>query len=246
MVGYIGRILSSHDQWDKIPYIMQSLLLLLAPALFAASIYMILGRIILLTDGEKFSLVHRNRLTKIFVGGDVFCFFMQGTGGGIQATGSKHQDSGKRFAKISQKLGKYIILGGLGIQIAFFGFFVVVAAIFQFRGRAHFATLDSSITWRRHLYTLYGTSILILIRSLFRVIEYVQGNDGYLLRHEVFLYMFDGVLMLSVMIAMNVSHPGDIATMLKAMSDTGSVIELHPRGGDSKVKNNGSRYVPWV
>jgi hypothetical protein len=59
---------------------MQSLLILIAPALFAASIYIILGRIILLVDGEKYALVRRKWLTRVFVAGDVASFFMQGAG----------------------------------------------------------------------------------------------------------------------------------------------------------------------
>ena len=88
VVGYVGRILSDNDLWALGPYIMQSLLLLIAPALFAASIYIILGRIILLTDGEKHSLIRQKRLTKIFVTGDVISFLTQCCGGGIQAAGS--------------------------------------------------------------------------------------------------------------------------------------------------------------
>lgn len=220
-IGYIGRILSSKDQDKLSPYIMQSLLLLLAPALYAASIYMILGRIILLTEGERFSLIRRTWLTKIFVSGDVICFLMQGAGGGIMAT-----------SKENMEMGEYVILGGLGVQIGFFGFFVIVAGLFHYRGRRHLAKLDPNIIWRKHIYTLYGTSLLILVRSLFRVIEYAQGNAGYLLRNEVFLYVFDAVLMFAVMVAMNVSHPGDIAIMLKR-KDRGSAIQLVSTDKDS-------------
>lgn len=60
---------------------MQSLLILLAPALFAASIYMVLGRIILLTDGESSSIIRARWLTKIFVAGDVLSFLVQSGGG---------------------------------------------------------------------------------------------------------------------------------------------------------------------
>jgi hypothetical protein len=59
---------------------MQSLLILVAPALFAASIYIILGRIILLVDGERYALVRRKWLTKTFVAGDVLSFMLQGAG----------------------------------------------------------------------------------------------------------------------------------------------------------------------
>ena len=62
------------------PYIIQSLLLLLGPSFFAASIYMILGRIIRLTGGERYSLIGPKWLTKIFVVGDILSFFVQSGG----------------------------------------------------------------------------------------------------------------------------------------------------------------------
>lgn len=80
--GYTGRAISAKQSpnWTIGPYIQQSLLLLLAPALFAASIYMILGRIIRLVDAEQHSLIRTKFLTKIFVAGDVLSFFVQSGG----------------------------------------------------------------------------------------------------------------------------------------------------------------------
>ena len=80
LVGYIGRVLSSRNQWLLSPYIMQTLLILVAPALFAATIYMTLGRIILLLQGEKHAVIRPKWLTKIFVSGDVLCFLVQAGG----------------------------------------------------------------------------------------------------------------------------------------------------------------------
>lgn len=57
--------------------------ILLAPALFAASVYMTLGRIIELVDGEKYAIIKRRWLTKLFVCGDVICFLLL-AGGMIQ------------------------------------------------------------------------------------------------------------------------------------------------------------------
>ena len=70
-IGYIGRALSSHNQWNLNFYLIQALTLLVAPALLAASIYMILGRIIRYVDGEECSPIPARYLTKIFVAGDV-------------------------------------------------------------------------------------------------------------------------------------------------------------------------------
>lgn len=61
--------------------------------------------------------------------------------------------------------------------------------------------------WRGLLFALYTASVLILIRSIYRVIEFAQGNNGYVIAHEVFLYVFDAAMMLLVMIVMNVFHP---------------------------------------
>ena len=80
IVGYAGRARSSQDQWNLGAFIQQSILLLVAPALFAATIYMTLGRIILLVGGEKYSVVKKRYLTKIFVAGDVFSFLLQSAG----------------------------------------------------------------------------------------------------------------------------------------------------------------------
>jgi len=62
---------------------MQTILLLVAPALFAASIYMILGRLIIFTDGESMAPIRARWLTKIFVGGDLVSFLTQAGGNSL-------------------------------------------------------------------------------------------------------------------------------------------------------------------
>lgn len=61
---------------------------------------------------------------------------------------------------------------------------------------------------------LYLGSFLIMVRSIFRAAEYLQGFNGYLLRHEAYLYVFDAVLMLLVMVLFNWIHPAEIAAIL--------------------------------
>lgn len=76
----MGRALSHSDKEALGPFIMQSLLILVAPALYAASIYMVLGRIIRLLDAEEYSIIRTKWLTKVFVIGDVFSFLVQSSG----------------------------------------------------------------------------------------------------------------------------------------------------------------------
>ncbi|OBT58127.1 hypothetical protein VE04_01650 [Pseudogymnoascus sp. 24MN13] len=206
-IGYVGRALSANEtpNWSLVPYVMQSLLILLAPTLFAASIYMVLGRIIRLVDGENHSLIRVSRLTKIFVGGDVLSFLAQSGGAGILSNAKTTS---------SVNLGQNVITAGLGIQVLFFGLFVVVAMVFHLRIQKSPTTRSSSATipWERHLIVLYTACLLILVRSVFRIIEYVMGQDGVLLSHEIYVYIFDATLMFLAMIVFNVCHPGAIIT----------------------------------
>lgn len=81
-IGYVGRLLASSEAPDftKGPYIIQSALILIAPAFLAASIYMTLGRIIYMLEAEKLSVIRIGWLTNLFVTGDVLSFLMQASG----------------------------------------------------------------------------------------------------------------------------------------------------------------------
>jgi hypothetical protein len=157
--------------------------------------------------------------------------------------------------------GEKIIIAGLFVQIFFFGFFIIIAGMFHYRlvndkplqkrsilgkGRRHhqvastsssvpitspYATL-SNLPWKRHLYNLYLTSGLIMVRSIFRIIEYLQGNAGYLLSHEVYLYIFDAVLMVAVMVLFNWFHPSEVTEAYhKRLMDTDAAELQQVRDG---------------
>jgi len=128
------------------------------------------------------------------------------TGGGIMGSGSVS----------AMQLGAHIIIGGLCAQILFFGCFIVVSISFDhaIHKAPTVKSSSSDIPWHKHLKTLYLASVLILVRSIFRVVEYAQGNDGFLLRHEYFLCVFDSVLMFLVMVVFNLVHPSEIKALL--------------------------------
>ncbi|KAJ5538274.1 hypothetical protein N7494_007753 [Penicillium frequentans] len=205
-IGYAARAVNAHDAptYTVTLYAMQSLFILLAPSLFAASIYMILGRIIRLTNGDSRSLIRGTRLTKIFVCGDVLAFLIQSGGGAIMS-------SAKTASKI--KLAEDIIIVGLVVQILFFGFFVIVSVVFHWRMSSNptSAALGTSVNWQRYLIVLYSASSFIMIRCIYRVFEYIQGSTGSLQSHEYFAYIFDATLMVLVMIIFVIFHPGQIS-----------------------------------
>lgn len=82
--------------------------------------------------------------------------------------------------------------------------------------------------------SLYLVSILIFVRSIVRVIEYVQGNDGYIMSHEAFLYVFDATVMWLAMIIMNWVHPSEVAANLrggKAFKNAWKLEDVGPSTG---------------
>ena len=201
-IGYCGRVWSHYDKEAIGGFVIQAILILVAPALYAASIYMILGRLICAINAEHLSLIPANLVAKIFVIGDIVSFSLQAGGGGVQAAGTLEL----------YKIGEKIIIAGLWVQIAIFSFFVVVSALFNFRivQAQTIASARGDIAWKQHLLILYTASALILVRSVFRVIEYLQGNKGYLISHEIFLYIFDAALMGAVMVLFAIWYVGDL------------------------------------
>ncbi|KAL3472567.1 RTA1 like protein [Aspergillus californicus] len=210
IIGYAART-AAHSNLGNVPiYSIQAILILLAPALYAASIYMVLGRIIRYLHAERFSLVPIKWLTGIFVTGDVIAFVAQAAGGATMASSSLS----------ARTTGEYITIGGLCVQLIFFTFFVLTSAIFHRRIRSNPTRRALQLgqtpnqtmlrRWQSALWGLYIASALILIRSVFRLIEYAQGNDGYLIGHEAFMYVFDAMLMAIAMVTMNVFHPSVI------------------------------------
>jgi hypothetical protein len=80
IIGYICRALAHNDK-ENIPiYSVGTIMILLAPPLYAASIYMTLGRLIMHLDAEGLSMVPVKWFTAIFVTGDVIAFVMQAAG----------------------------------------------------------------------------------------------------------------------------------------------------------------------
>jgi hypothetical protein len=54
---------------------------------------------------------------------------------------------------------------------------------------------------------LYTVSALIMFRNIIRVVEYIGGRQGPLLRIEWPIYVFDAVLMASTMLVFFIEYP---------------------------------------
>ncbi|KAL2007578.1 hypothetical protein VTN00DRAFT_9016 [Thermoascus crustaceus] len=181
--GYHGRAWSHRESHSVKAYVLQSLLILSAPPLLSATIYVSLGRIIVSLRAEGYSIIKPRCLTPLFVLVDVVCFVTQMGGAGVQVSGSESL----RVA------GEKIVLGGLIFQIFVFSFFVSIA-----------------IKWRRQMWALYVVSVFVLLRNIVRIAQFTEGGTGFINTHEAMIYVFDATLMWLVMVVFGFVHPGKL------------------------------------
>jgi hypothetical protein len=220
-IGYLSRALATNNTASLILYLLQALFLLLPPVLFAASLYMVYSRIVRSVNAERFSLISPRSCTRIFVLGDLVCLNIQSTGGGLTAN--------EKLVHI----GDAIVVAGLGIQIIIFVGFMCCCVVFHVRFKRYLKESGESVAvpWEGVVNMLYATSLLISVRNVFRLVEYVMGKGSYLFANEWPTYVFDGALMALVMLGFAVRYP-DLLTGRR----TESMIELRSEVGEDREK----------
>lgn len=223
VIGFAGRALGRKYPHNLPIFATQAVLLIIAPAFFAATIYMVLGRLILLLRADHLSPIRPRWQTKIFVTGDVLSIL-------IQASAASLLTEGK-----NPKLGKTVILIGLMIQIICFGLFLVITGIVHRRLLRNPTDVSVRLAvspaggWQRVVYVMYGVSATIFVRSIFRVIEFQGGEDGAIMKHEFWVYVFDSAPMFLVVLALAVCHPSQIVPSkrdIELMNQKGSETAL--------------------
>ncbi|RDW67569.1 protein RTA1 [Coleophoma cylindrospora] len=218
VIGYISRAAATNATGSLIPYIFQAIFILLAPVCFAASLYMVYSRVVRAVHGDSFSLISPRWATVVFVSGDWTCLNIQSSGSGLLV----HP---KQVA-----IGTYIIVAGLALQVLMFVVFMFCCLNFNSRFRAHVAEsgATSDVPWQACLNMLYSTSLAILVRNIYRVVEYIMGKDSYLQNTEWPTYVFDAALMFLVMIGFFIWYPSQLRPTTRD-----SMIELTADGESS-------------
>ncbi|SMR60716.1 unnamed protein product [Zymoseptoria tritici ST99CH_3D1] len=196
--GYYVRFWLSRSPTNFKAYVLYDLLVLPAPIFLAATIYMSLSRIIMALAAQDLSPVRPSRMSKWFIFGDVVCFLVQLAGVGMGVTTSRN----------IQEIGAKVVVVGLVFQILVFALFISAAVTLYRRYKSQVGPDSGPLEWRRYLISLLTASGCIVIRNIVRGVEHAQGPDGSIASHEVFVYLFDALLMLCAVVLMLALHPG--------------------------------------
>ncbi|KAJ5808786.1 RTA1 like protein-domain-containing protein [Penicillium riverlandense] len=225
-VGYIARCISVQHVTKKPVYVLQFSLVILAPVLMAACCYILFSRILFLIvpcEERTFRLcwVPPRWITPIFVGFDVVALLLQLVGAVMVASVNPgDNDSANKLNR-----GKHIAQGGLVIQLAAFGFFSVAAVRFNFTSKRFSKSIHERYEsfgekqyvidgipkdkhWPALLRVVNLTTLLILVRSIYRLVEFTQGATGYLNSHEWAMYVFDALVIYPCVALFVYWHPG--------------------------------------
>ncbi|KAI5781921.1 RTA1 like protein-domain-containing protein [Geopyxis carbonaria] len=206
ILGYVGRVMAYNDPFKMDPFLMQICCLTLAPAFFAAGIYLCLSRIVIIF-GADISRIPPAWYTKIFISCDFISLILQATGGGIASVTSQNGED--------PKTGNDIMVAGLAFQVFTLALFMCLCAEYTWRvvrsGRqldAMYAQLRGSLKFKGFLGSLVLSTVCIMIRSVYRLIEMSQGWEGELIRNETYFFVLEGIMVVLAVLVLNVFHPG--------------------------------------
>ncbi|OBT49803.1 hypothetical protein VE04_10235 [Pseudogymnoascus sp. 24MN13] len=208
LAGYVGRILAHGNPFPLDYYLLQIIVLTTAPVLFCAAIYICLGSIVAIC-GPKMSRLRPAWYTPIFLTCDATSLGLQGAGGALTSIADDAE---------GRQQGINIMLSGLSFQVATIAIFAFLFLEFLWRTHASHkvstsiqnASLAQSKKWTAFLWSLGSATMLILIRSIYRVAEMAGGYDGELMKDENTFLVFEGVLIVVAVLLLLVFHPGAV------------------------------------
>ncbi|KAK6335465.1 hypothetical protein TWF696_002239 [Orbilia brochopaga] len=233
-LGYLARVFSARNVTSRGIYVAQFTLIILAPILTAAGDYVVLGKLLerVLPGGRRAkTLGLRARwITWIFVSSDILSFFMQGIGAGIIAANVNGEGSVE-----AQERGSHIVMAGLIVQLIFFSFFTGAVVRFDLKTRKD----HPGAKWRVLVYCLYISCTCILIRSIYRLIEFAEGWTGYLMSHEVYFFILETLPMLICLVVFNIFHPGARLPNEKPAGEEIAMMEGGRGGAVDPAQNGG-------
>lgn len=189
--GHYGRAWAASLPNSPKPFMLQLMLILVAPVFLTATVYVTLGKLRQAMFGTP---KRRCSSTAFFVMTDVVAFCTQIGGSLVQVTGN---------LKI-MKIGDRVVLGGLSFQlVAMLIYLYIVFRFYQEAARRVFGE-----RWRRQVLMLAVCVVCIWVRNLVRMIEFAQGFYGFISQNEAMLYIFDSSPMFIVLGIFAVLHPG--------------------------------------
>jgi hypothetical protein len=194
------------------PFLIEIVCLTIAPAFYAAGLYLCLRRIVM-TFGAENSRIQPNLYPRIFITCDFLSLVLQAAGGGM-ASSATH--TGK-----DPQPGNHIMLAGLAIQVFTLLVFIVLSLDFAYKTVTRIRALGkenaldprherlrNSFRFKAFVYALIFATLCIFTRSVYRVAELSEGWSGHLIKTQKYFIGLEGAIVAAGILSLNVFHPG--------------------------------------
>jgi hypothetical protein len=188
--------------------VLQYFFIVTAPVFLSAAIYGILS-VLINKVGREYSPIPPKVLLGVFISSDAVMTVVQICGAAlIGAAESKTKDP---------TTGKNILMIGLIIQVASFFVFLILLGIFLSKSK--------KVLWdqkgkKAFIVALVSATVLVYLRTCFRLTEVAQGVKAYLFTHEDFFACLEFAPIAGAMVLFNIFHPGWFLRR-----ETGEVVE---------------------
>ncbi|KAG0216414.1 hypothetical protein BGX28_002884 [Mortierella sp. GBA30] len=208
-LGFFLRLaLDPHDL--KIPlFVIQNILIIATPSAFLAFNYMLYGRLITAIDPQfgndksqsrmeksPYSFIPPRIVGRTFIWSDIITFLIQVTAGSMLGNAG---DKNPSLANVGDKL----YLAGVCAQGASYCLFTALLSVALMRliaerrrtehGQPNRGWMGLDRNTAMIVGALYMSSLFIIIRSVYRIVEFVEGHNGKLISEEVFMFVLDAV-----------------------------------------------------
>ncbi|KAL2198010.1 RTA1 like protein-domain-containing protein [Corynascus similis CBS 632.67] len=248
--GYLERADAHADPTSLRPWILQNMLLLVSPPLLAATLYISHGRVATallhgttptttanIDDDDSKSPPRRRgrrrcccctamcacttttrKRTKVYILADVAAIGTQLVGTVLPASGTPE----------AARMARIVVLVGLLVQVvaALIGFLLLDCGRLHARLRrdptsSRAMVADPGVNWLGYLVVMEIAAVMMVVRSVVRGAEYLEGQGGVIMKHEVFVYVFDAVPMLVVMVGFLLLYPSRLVREVQRLKENG-------------------------
>ncbi|KAF6744171.1 RTA1-like protein [Ephemerocybe angulata] len=208
LLGWAGRLWSYHQPLNFEPFQMQITCTIIAPTPLLAATFIIFGHIINRL-GNMYSRLTPKQYMILFCTFDVVSLVVQGVGGGLAATAS--EENGR-----DPRTGGNIMLGGIAFQLLVIAVFFICAIEVIYRYLKD-RPVPSAVPGERGTLTpklkimvgaLALSTIVLLIRAIYRTIELADGWTGRIISTQVYFNVLDGAMVIIAIWLLNIFHPG--------------------------------------
>ncbi|KAF9360296.1 hypothetical protein BGX26_009875 [Mortierella sp. AD094] len=258
-IGFFIRLTFNMKTVQLGPFIVMNCLVVISPSAFLAFNYMLYGRFITAIDPKfgndtkpgsrmersRFSFIPPLIVGRTFVISDILTFFVQISAGGIQASAGDDNPS-------LSKMGDNLFLAGVTVQgISYLLFTLLLTVAFmrliEDRKRNYPNQLEKGWTGldMNTLFIvggLYISSVFIIVRSVYRIVEFTQGYQGYLITHEVFLFVLDAAPLVLAIGVWSFNWPSVLLDRIKVQTRAAD----QEAGGAQVDNRNKNDWMPLV